>query len=102
VQYSSPDVSLLAPCNVSPTPDRRQTYLIPPDSKFENKSQMQYSEEILFRARRVIHVNSTSSRTQLEYDEFNDSLEAQDDVFQEEIEGSGTERWSEWRKHHIG
>ncbi|PNF15429.1 hypothetical protein B7P43_G00952, partial [Cryptotermes secundus] len=102
VQYSSPEVNLLPPCNVSPTPDRRQTYLIPPDSKFENKSEMKNFEEILFRTRRVRYVNSTSSRMRLESDEFNDSLEAQDDVFQEEIiGGSGTERWSEWQKHHF-
>jgi hypothetical protein len=35
-------------------------------------------------------------------DEFNDSLEAQDDVFKEEIvAGIVTERWSEWQKHNF-
>jgi hypothetical protein len=102
VRYSSPEVSLLPPCNISPTPDRRQTYAIPPDSKLENKSHMQHSEEIVFTARRVGHVHSTYSRTQLESDEFNDSLEARDDVFEEEtVAGSGAERWSEWQKHHF-
>jgi hypothetical protein len=97
VEYSSPEVNLLPPCNVSPTPDRRQTYEIPPDSKYENKSPLQHFEEIVYRAR---HMHLTFSSTQP--DEFNDSLEEQDDVFKEEIvAGSGTERWSEWQKHNL-
>jgi hypothetical protein len=96
VEYS-PEINLLPPCNVSPTPDRRQTYEIPPDSKFENKSRTQHFEEIVFRARRV---HSAFSCTQP--DEFNDSLEAHDDVFREEIVARiGTERWSEWQKHNF-
>jgi hypothetical protein len=89
VGYSSPEVSLVPPCNVSPTPDRRQTYAVPPNYKFGHKSTVQHSAEIVFRARQV---QSTFARTQP--DEFNDSLE-------DTVAGTGTERWSEWRKHNF-
>lgn len=105
LQYSSPEGSLLPPCNILPTPDRRQTYAIPPGSKPENELQMQSSEETVFTSRRIRHVHTTCTsvpRIQLEYDEFNDSLEEQNDVFNKNVvTENGAEQWSQWQKHNF-
>ena len=104
VESSSSEDSVLPPCTVSPTPVRRQTYAIPPVSGLQNESPMQFSEETLVTSSRVTHVRSTRSinrRTRI-ISEFNDSLEAQNDVFkQESVIESGTEQWSEWQKHYL-
>lgn len=98
----SPEDSVLPPCTVSPTPVRRQTYAIPPVSGLQDESPMQFTEETLVLSSRVTRVRSTYSinrRTRIMSDEFNDSLEAQSDVFkQESVVESGTEQWSEWQK----
>lgn len=104
-ESSSPEDSVLPPCNVSPTPVRRQTYAIPPVSGLQNESPMQFPEETVFISSRVTRVRSTHSlnrRTRIISDEFNDSLEAQNDVFkQESVVESGTEWWSERQKHYF-
>jgi hypothetical protein len=105
LHYFSPEDGLLPPCNVSPTPDRRQTYAIPPGSKLENESHVQLSEEIVFTTRKVKHVYPTCSmipRMRIESDEFNDSLEDQDDVFKKILVAeSGAQQWSEWQKRNL-
>jgi len=105
VESSSPEDSVLPPCTVSPTPVRRQTYAIPPVSGLKNESPMQFPEETPFISSRVTYVRSTRSinrRTRIISDEFNDSLEAQNDVFkQQSVVESGTELWSEWQKHYF-
>ena len=105
VESSSPEDNVLPPCTVSPTPVRRQTYAIPPVSGLQNESPMQYSEETVVISSRVTRVHSTRSlnrRTRIISDEFNDSLEAQNDVSkQASVVESGTEQWSEWRKHYF-
>jgi hypothetical protein len=102
---SSPEDSVLPPCTVSPTPVRRRTYAIPPVSGLQNESPMQFPDEIVFISSRVRHVRSIRSlkrRTKIIYDEFNDSLEAETDVFkQESVVESGTEKWSEWHEHYV-
>lgn len=104
-QSSPPEDSVLPPCNVSPTPVRRRTYAIPPVSRLQNESPMQFSEETVFISSSVRHGRSTRSvkrRTKIIYDEFNDSLEAQADVFkQESVVDSGNEKWSEWHERYV-
>jgi hypothetical protein len=104
LQYSSPEGSLLPPCNISPTPDRRQTYAVPPGSKPENELQMQSSEETLFTMRRFRHIHTRTSvpHMQLECDEFNDSLEEQNDVFKKKlIAENGAKQWSQWQRRNF-
>jgi hypothetical protein len=104
-QSSSPEGSVLPPCTVSPTPVRRQTYAIPPVSELQNESPIQFPEETVIISSRIRHVHSTRSlihRTSMISDKFNDSLEAQSDVFkQESVVESGTEKWTEWQKHYF-
>jgi hypothetical protein len=104
LQYSSPGGSLLPCCNVSLTPDRRQTYAIPPSSKHE-KLQMQPSEETVFTVRRTRYVHTTCTsvpRMQLECDEFSDSLEEYNDVFKKNLVAeNGAEQWTEWQKRNF-
>jgi len=105
VESSPPEDSVLPPCTVSPTPFRRQTYAIPRVSGLQNESPMQFPEETVLISSRVTHVHSIRSlkrRTRIISDEFNDSLEVQNDVFkQESVVESGTEQWSQWREHYF-
>ena len=105
VKSSCPEDSVLPPCTVSPTPVRRQTYAIPPVFGLQNESPMQFPEETVILSSRVTRVHPTLSlnhRAKIISDEFNDSLEAQTDVFkQESVVESGIEQWSEWQKHYF-